>query len=198
MMFDLLRSNIHRYVDLKSDDEDKFFSLFQTVHLRKKEFLVSAGGESRYEYFVNKGCLRTYYLDNKGIEHNIYFAVEAYWISDIYSRTFGLPSLCSIQALENCELLRIPNAALEAFLAEVPALEHFFRLSYQSALATLHLKTIQLLSLSGEERYIYFRNRYPEFDGRIAQKHIASYLGFTPEFFNVVRTRALRRTVTKG
>jgi hypothetical protein len=45
------------------------------------------------------------------------------------------------------------------------------------------------------ERYKYFRAKYPELDMRIPQKHIASYLGFTPEFFNTVRAKALREEV---
>jgi CRP-like cAMP-binding protein len=116
-------------------------------------------------------------------------------VSDIYSRTFQAPALCNIVAMEECELVHISNIALEDFLREVPALERFFRISYQNSLATIHLKQIQLLSMNGIERYKYFRSRYPELDMRIPQKHIASYLGFTPEFFNTIRAKTLREEV---
>ena len=103
-----------------------------------------------------------------------------------------MPALCNIVALEDCELVHISNVSLEILLKEVPALERFFRISYQNSLATIHLKQIQLLSMSGGERYNYFRKKYPELDRRIPQKYIASYLGFTPEFFNTIRAKALR------
>lgn len=192
MAFERFISTIRKHVHLTEEEENRLTSLLTIKKLKRKEFLVRHGEDARHEYFVNKGCLRTYYLDSKGTEHNTYFAVEGYWVSDIYSRTFQAPALCNIVALEECELVHISNLALEDFLKEVPTLERFFRISYQNSLATIHLKQIQLLSMNGMERYKYFRSKYPELDMRIPQKHIASYLGFTPEFFNTVRAKALR------
>jgi CRP-like cAMP-binding protein len=192
MHFENFFNTLRRHARLAEAEEQKLCGLLSIKTLKRKELLTRCGEEARYEYFVNKGCLRTYYLDHRGMEHNTYFATEGYWVSDIYSRTFNAPALCNIIALEDCELVRISNLALEDFLKEVPALERFFRISYQKSLANIHLRQIQLLSLSGCERYNYFRKKYPELDRRIPQKHIASYLGFTPEFFNTVRTKAIR------
>ncbi len=192
MDFERFLSTIRRHVQLTEQEETKLCSLLSIKNLKRKEFLVRAGEDARHEYFVNKGCLRTYYIDEKGTEHNTYFAIEGYWVSDIYSRTFNAPALCSIVALEDCELVHISNLALEGLLKDMPKLERFFRISYQNSLATIHLKQIQLLSMSGCERYNYFRGKYPELDQRVPQKHIASYLGFTPEFFNTVRSKAIR------
>lgn len=197
MSFDRFLSTIRRHTQITEQEEVKLCSLLTIKNLKRKECLVRAGEDARHEYFVNEGCLRTYYLDQKGLEHNIYFAVEGYWVSDIYSRTYNAPALCNIVALEDCELVHISITALECFLKEVPALERFFRISYQNSLANLHLKQMQLLSMSGAERYTYFRTKYPELDRRIPQKHIASYLGFTPEFFNTVRTKVLRDKSSK-
>ncbi len=194
MDFERFLSTIRRHVQLTELEEINLCSLLTIRNLKRKEFLVRAGDDARHEYFVNKGCLRTYYINEKGAEHNIYFAIEGYWVSDIYSRTFNAPALCNIVALEDCELVHISNMSLEGFLKEVPKLERFFRLSYQNSLATVHLKQIQLLSMTGAERYNYFRTRYPQLDMRVPQKHIASYLGFTPEFFNTVRSKAIRDT----
>jgi CRP-like cAMP-binding protein len=44
-------------------------------------------------------------------------------------------------------------------------------------------------SLRAEERYAQFRRRYPTLEQRIAQKHIASYLGITPVFLSMMRKR---------
>ena len=196
MDFERFLSTIRRHVQLTEQEEAKLCALLSIKQLKRREYLVRAGDDARHEYFVNKGCLRTYYIDEKGMEHNTYFAIEGYWVSDIYSRTFNAPALCNIVALEDCELVHISNIALEGFLKEVPTLERFFRISYQNSLATIHLKQIQLLSMTGAERYNYFRAKYPELDRRIPQKHIASYLGFTPEFFNTVRSKAIREKNT--
>lgn len=197
MNFDHFLSTIRRHTEITEHEEASLCSLLTIKKLKRKEFLVRAGEDARHEYFVNKGCLRTYYLDQKGMEHNSYFAIEGYWISDIYSRTYNAPAICNIVALEDCELVHISNTALENFLIEVPTLERFFRISYQKSLASVHLKQIQMLSMSGCERYNYFRAKYPQLEMRIPQKHIASYLGFTPEFFNTIRAKALREKSSK-
>jgi CRP-like cAMP-binding protein len=192
MNFENFLATIRKHAKLTDSEEKQLCSLLTMKNLKRKEFLVRSGDDAKHEYFVNKGCLRTYYLDYKGMEHNTYFAIEGYWVSDIYSRTFNAPALCNIIALEDCELVHISNTSLESFLKEVPALERFFRISYQNSLATIHLKQIHLLSMSACERYNYFRTKYPLLDIRIPQKHIASYLGFTPEFFNTVRAKVIR------
>lgn len=194
MNVDRFLANIRRHAQLTTEDEQAFCSLLSIKHLKRKEYLLREGEESRNEYYINKGCIRSYYLDKKGVEHNIYFAVEDWWVSDLYSKTLAVPAICSIVAVENTELVQISNTDLEAFLQEKPALERFFRVSYQNALASHHLKTLQMLSMTGEERYEYFRHKFPEFDKRIPQKHIATYLGFTPEFFNTIRSKVLRGT----
>jgi CRP/FNR family transcriptional regulator len=46
-----------------------------------------------------------------------------------------------------------------------------------------------IISKSAEERYIQFKHLYPKLEQRIAQKHIASYLGITPVFLSMIRNK---------
>ncbi len=192
MQYDNILQNIRRYVLMTPDQEDAFCSLLTIKKLKRKEFLLREGDVCTDEFFVNKGCLREYYVDKKGLEHNLYFAIEDWWISDLYSRTQMAPTYCNIVALENSELVKISHQALEGFMEEVPKLERFFRLSYERSLVNQHLKNLQMLYMSAEERYVHFRERFPKLADRIPQKHIATFLGLTPEFFNTVHAKVLR------
>lgn len=58
-----------RHIQLEAEEARFFTSLAQVRHLKKKEFLLHAGDVCRYETFVLEGCLRNYYLDDKGDEH---------------------------------------------------------------------------------------------------------------------------------
>lgn len=184
--------NISRYVQLTNEQEAAFCQLIAVKKIKKKQLLLREGNICSHEYFVSKGCLRTYFTDPKGLEHNLYFAIEDWWISDLYSRTKTVPSFCNIVALEDCELLQINHQDLEKFMLEIPALERFFRLLYEQSLVAQHLKSLQLLHMSAAERYIHFREKYPKLAQRIPQKHIATYLGLTPEFFNTVHAKVMR------
>jgi len=194
MEFDLILNNINKKISLTKEEELALCSLLTIKKLKRKEYLLHEGEVCFHENYINKGCLRTFCLDSAGVETNFYFAIENWWISDIYSRTFKAPALCNIVAIEDSELVQISQSALEQFLSEFPRLEHFFRLLYQHSIASHQLRLLQLLHLTAEQLYVNFRNKYPEFDKRIPQKQIASFLGLTPEFFNIVRTKVLRNS----
>lgn len=193
MPYENILQNIRRYVSLTQKEEQAFCALLTIKKIKRKEFLLREGDICAHEYFVNKGCLREYYVDKKELEHNLYFAIEDWWISDLYSRTQMAPSYCNIVALEDSELVQIPYLALEKFMADVPALERFFRICYEQLLVSQHLKNLQMLYSTAEERYINFLQLHPKFANRIPQKHIATYLGLTPEFFNTIHAKVTRQ-----
>ncbi|ACU62070.1 Crp/Fnr family transcriptional regulator [Chitinophaga pinensis] len=192
MQYDNILRNIRRYVLLTPAQEEAFCDLLTIETIKRKELLLREGDVCTDEYFVNKGCLRQYFIDKKGLEHNLYFAIEDWWISDLYSRTQMAPSYCNIIALEDSVLVKINHQSLEKFMTQVPAMERFFRLSYEQSMVSQHLKNLQMLYMSAEERYVYFRERFPALANRIPQKHIASFLGLTPQFFNTIHAKVLR------
>ena len=59
---------------------------------------------------LQKACLRSYSIDDKGNEHIVQFAAETYWLGDSASLTTGAPSQFFIQALEDSDLLLIDRA----------------------------------------------------------------------------------------
>ena len=192
MIYDNVLKNMSRYVILTKEEEDEFCSLLATRQIKKKQFLVHEGQISSYESYVNEGCFRTYIIDRNGTEHNFYFAMEDWWTSDIYSRTFNTPAFCNIVAIEDSEVLQIAQHQLEALMVRLPKIEHFFRTIYQRSMAIHQYRLMQQLNMTSEERYRQFREKYPEFDRRIPQKHIASYLGMTPEFFSNIRSKVIK------
>ena len=93
----------------------------------------------------------------------------------------GQAALTNIDALEDTELLVIDRHVYEEMLLRIPKLERFFRIILQRSIITQQRRLIENLSLSAEERYQQFADRYPSLLQRIPQKQIASYLGITPE-----------------
>jgi hypothetical protein len=55
---------------------------------------------------------------------------------------------------------------------------------------------LQNLSLSAEERYNIFTNKYPQLMPHILQKQIASYLGVTPEFLSAMRKSKMKKRIS--
>jgi CRP-like cAMP-binding protein len=55
------------------------------VNSEKGQYILQAGEVCRHENFVVKGCARAYSIDVDGKEHIAMFAIEGWWISDLYS-----------------------------------------------------------------------------------------------------------------
>ena len=62
--------------------------------------------------------------------------------------------------------------------------ERFFRLLFQNDYLRRQAET--RLKFSAEVRYAHSLRYYPRLHQRVAQKHIASFLGITPEFLSML------------
>lgn len=190
-MYELILKNIAKHVSLTPEEIEAFTSILQPKKLRKRQYLVQAGDPCRYECFINKGCLRQYYVSEEGQEHVLVFAVEDWWISDMYGLITGQPSLTNIEALEDSELLVFERTSYEEMLLRIPKMERFFRIILQRSMVSQQLRIIENISLSADDRYCRFVERFPYLEQRLSQKQIALYLGITPESLSRIRRQRL-------
>ena len=191
-MYDLILKNISRFITLTPEEEQHFISLLKAKKLKKKQYLLQEGDVSRYEYFVNKGCLRTYTIDEKGQEHIIQFAIEDWWTGDMYSFLTQTPARYTIDAIEDSELFCLEKNALEELYIKVPKFEKFFRHLLQNAFIALQERIIANLSQPADERYCTFITKYPDMEKRLPLKQIAAYLGITPESLSRIRSSYIK------
>lgn len=164
---------------------------FTLCELPRKGFLLRAGDVALHDHYVLSGCLRTYMIDRDGREFDVAFAVEDWWVGDQRSLHSGEPSYLFIQALEPSALLRVERRRLEQLYEQMPRMERFFRLLLARAFYTAQDRIHEEHALSVQERLLQSRKRYPWLEQRVPQKHIASYLGITPEFLSKNRRKLL-------
>jgi CRP-like cAMP-binding protein len=195
MSFDLLISSISRHISLTTEEVEFFTSLLKSKFLANGEFLLREGDICKYESFVIKGCLKTYYLDENGFEHVIDFSIEEWWADDLYSLLTQTASKSNIKAIEDTDILQIGKTDLELLYQKIPKFERFFRILFQNAYITQREQINQALSASAEERYLLFLKKKPYAEKRFAQKDIASYLGVTPQFLSTLKKKLGRVNV---
>jgi CRP-like cAMP-binding protein len=187
--------NISRHIDLNEEEAEYFISLLKPRTLRKRQFLLQSGEISRHETFIVKGLLRAYTVDKSGYEHVVMFASEGWWISDLYSFLTQTPGSQNIDALEDTEVLQIDKQDLEKLYLEVPKFDRFFRILLQNAFVANQQRILASISLTAEEQYLAFIQKYPSLEQRVPQHQVASYLGITPETISRIR-RSLTKTVS--
>ncbi|WP_206614432.1 Crp/Fnr family transcriptional regulator [Chitinophaga barathri] len=180
-------------MELSDEELTRLTSYYTLQRFKKNEYLLREGQVCDFEAYVLVGCFRIYYEDENLREHILYFAVEDWWVLDIGSFISGTPSRLNIQALEDSEVLRIDRPQKERLYREMPQLEQLFRIMNQKALAALQMRMISMLSKKAGQRLEDFTEKYPTLSQRIAQHHIASYLGISHEFLSKVRKNILRK-----
>jgi CRP-like cAMP-binding protein len=195
MTFDLLLSNLSRHISLTPEEIEFFTSLLNSKSLQTGEFLLHEGEVCKYESFITKGCLKTYYVDENGVDHIVDFLVEEWWADDLYSFFTGTASTSNIQAIENTDVLQISKSNLELLYQKIPKFERFFRILFQNAYISQKTQINLMLSASAEERYVLFVKQKPYAEKRFSQKDIASYLGITPQFLSAMKKKMRRINV---
>ena len=188
-MFQNINDHISRCVPVSEEDLHFFNSVLEIKKVPKKTILLHEGDVCNFEAYINKGCVRNYYIDENGNEVTLQFAIEDWWVSDIASFHEHTPSKMFIETLEDCELLMLSPQTKEQLLARIPKLERMFRLMVQKNLAVLQTRFFKSISTSAHDKYVDFLQRYPSIPQRVAQHYIASYLGISAEFLSKVRTR---------
>jgi CRP/FNR family transcriptional regulator, cyclic AMP receptor protein len=192
-MFDRINKQVLKFVDLSADELSYFNSILEIKKVSKKTVLLHEGDICNFEAFINKGCIRNYYIDENGVEVILQFAIEEWWVSDIASFHNHSPSNMFIETLEGCELLVLSPQTKEQLLQEVPKLERMFRLMVQKNLSVLQKRFLNTITTSAQEKYLDFIERYPTIPQRVAQHYIASYLGISAEFLSKVRTKLSKK-----
>ena len=191
--YHLILQNVARFIDLSDAEKKLFKSLLKVGSAKRKEFVMQPGEITKYEYYITKGCLKVYSLDRNGVEHVSMFAIEDFWTGDMASFMLQQPSTYFIKALEDSEFLMISKDNFERLFQEIPKFERFYRNLYQRSLVSYIQRTNQGISLTAEERYEIFLEKYPHIANRITQKDLAAYLGITPEFLSIIRSKMSKR-----
>lgn len=185
----ILFSHIQKKINLSDEEKNAITPYFIPRQLKKKQFLLREGEICRHMAFVSTGLLRTYNIDEKGIEHMSLFGWEGWWLSDFSSFLTGVASVSYIDAMEDSELLLISRADYEALTIRVPKMDRFFRILYQNSIITKERRLRNSITYGAKERYIEFMESSQLVISRIPQNMVASYLGIAPETLSRIKRK---------
>jgi CRP-like cAMP-binding protein len=174
-------------------DLNKIAEVCQVKKLRKRQYLLQEGDVWKYNAFVTKGCLRTYTLDDKGNEHIINFSIENWWTGDRESLMSGEPSIFNIDALEDSEVILISKNNFDQLCREIPAFNDMINNILQKSFNVAQNRIHTFISLTAEEKYMKFLEKFPHLAMRVSQGMIASYLGITPETLSRLRKQTAKK-----
>lgn len=184
-----LIAHISRYIELTEQAAGDIVSYFEPMQVPRKQNLLEEGRICHNHFFVSRGCLRMFFVNEKGVEQTTQFAIENWWLSDYASFSTRKPSEFYIQSVERSELMVLSHEAQSEMLAKFPGMERYFHMIHQRAHAAAQFRIRALYSQSKETIYQQFCEKHPAFVQRVPQYLLASFLGFTPEYLSELRRR---------
>ncbi len=177
----------NKWSAITKEEEATILSAFEPVTIKKRKDLLVSGQTCNYLYFITQGCLRSFYINSKGIEHIYQIRMDNSWISDLESFFSKSPAKYNIEAIEDSNMLRISHEQFEQLLIKIPRLERYFRILFQKAYINALNRLNATMWETAMDRYNEMLKENPEIFQRVPLVYIASYLGITPESLSRIR-----------
>lgn len=153
----------------------------------KNEVLKRYGDKERYFYFILKGSGGIMLYNN-----NNYLCIDLCYHGDFFgdylsfltNQNTDLEVVC----FEPCTLFRINKANFQK-LAETESGKQICKVASDSLFIHKQTQQLELLSKTAKQRYREMLEKQPNIIKRTPNKHIASYLGITPESLSRIRRK---------
>src|SRR5688572_22767203 len=185
-----LKKFITKYVNLSDVELEDITNRFKSKVVKKNNYLLREGDTCKDLVFVQKGCLRLYYLKDD-IEVSVWFAFEQSSAIEIYSFISENPSNYFLQAIEDSEVLYLSKTALNKLYQDQPKMQEMMRNYWEDVILTLIERFTALQKDSAEQRWLDLLNK-PAYLETIPQKYLASFIGVTPTSLSRIRKQIIK------
>jgi CRP-like cAMP-binding protein len=184
--------NFKNYLKQVISMDDESFELaagyFQIEKISKGEYLVKEGQVCNKIAYINEGLFRIYNTKD-GIEKNTCFCKEDSITTSFNSFVNQVPSLESIQAIENSVLITLTAGNLAKLQNRSEIWQRIRQLLTEKECLRLSDRASSLSFESALEKYENLLKHQPEIIQRVSIQHIASYIGVSRETLSRIRSK---------
>ena len=180
-----LKQSFDKYFDAPIEVWKSFTDLCEVVKFKKNEVIKPNGQTEKNAFFILEGsCGVFFWKENNFVCLDI--VLENNFFADYMSLITAQPSPLETVAIEKTIALKISaNNILKLKKTQFGSV--LFLLGAENSFVEKQQQQIDLLTKTAEQRYEELIKKNPEIIQRIAQKHIASYLGITTQSLSRIR-----------
>jgi len=153
--------------------------------VKKGECILREGEICNKLFYVQSGMLRVYELDD-GKEINTWFVNEGDFFISITSFHKEMPSIEFIEALEDSVVLSIRKNVWNDIIRNNHHLAVYAINELLQNLCEFQIQAKFLRYMKAEDRYKYLQQEKPEIIKKVAQKHLASFLGIDVTYLSKI------------
>ena len=180
---------INSITPIAEEELHTILSYFKYETHSKGHQLLDVGQICNKLYFMEKGLVRSFYVNEKGKEITIWFFNDEGFLTGVDSFFQQKPSMNTIELLEDSVLYSITYSELNMLFDKYHAMEKFGRLLSLQLLSDVVEKLNEIQFHTAKERYNLMLKKHPKITSRAPLGHIASYLGITQETLSRIRSQ---------
>lgn len=182
-----LNNYFHSLFPIEKETVAKITETFKEFSLDKNRKLLEKETISRKTYFLEKGYMRSYILNEDGEEvtTNIYWA--PCFVNDFLSFFKQQPTKEIYETLTDCLFWETSLENVQQNFHTIPEFREFSRLLFVINYYKLNDRLIETVSQKAETRYLHLLKKQPHIFQHIPLKIIASYLGITDSTLSRIR-----------
>jgi CRP-like cAMP-binding protein len=180
--FNLFEDRIKKLgTNLSNDDISLLLSILKEKSFKKGEIILKEGDVCKEAYFIIRGLMRSFYQIPSGNQKTYVISCEHNLFTEHCSFITQTPSVDSIEALEDTDVLYFVYDDLIKIYEKSHELESVGRKISDVNFAVAKNRLRSLMNDDAPTRYLKFLNSFQNYLCRIPQHIIASYLGITPQ-----------------
>jgi len=182
-----LRRSFERFSSLPDDVWAEVCKPWCLRAVKRGEILTREGEIERTFSLIVEGVQRLYFTTPGGAEHTVAFAYPPDYSGIPDSFFFQTPSAYALEGLSDGCILATDHARFSALMDRHRELERWAWRLFANALAGRFKREREHLTMTAQERYERLLRESPQIVQLAALRHVASYLGMSPETLSRVR-----------
>lgn len=181
------------FPSLEKEDVDAFLSICRMRKMANKEPIVKVGQKTNLAFFILKGAIRGYHVNQEGVEKIIFLRPTHTFMGPPNALFKDAATKYTFEAIGETELLLFEFAKLEKLAFANQKILKIYLDSYKEIVQTMIYRIESMINKMPEDRYLDLMEKNPKFFQNFYLKDIANYLGITP----VSLSRIIKRNLEK-
>lgn len=188
-MKNIFYNYMSRWTSLTEEDQRAIVDEILIEEFKKGTVLFKQGDAPTKCYFILKGCVRQYRIDEDGREVTSNFYTEEQFIAIFNHHKPDKSSDYTFMCVEDSVMVVGDLSTEQDMYNKHPQLELMTHRMIEEYLSRVQEEFAAFIASSPEERFRTLLMKRPSLINRVPQHQLASYLGITPESLSRIKKR---------
>lgn len=175
--------------DLTIKDVNQLIKASGKRVFQKKSTVINIGSYSNEVFFIKKGLVRAFKIDENGEEFTLALYAENTVLTNVDYFLFKEASNYYYEAYEKTTTFSLQYDEVEKIVDRNTKLVKGSQYVLLKIVKNMFRRIESLVLLSPEQRYLKFTKDFPDISNRVPNKFIANILGVTPVSLSRIRKR---------